>query len=237
MRIGLGTCGVRASDNSNLMLSLRQVMATLRREIDAALGDNQPLPRGTRLEADRVIVTLQFSIRGGGDDAPVDMNFETDHIAGHAAHSLAIEFKCYPAAQAGIGAPINSAVHLEETTLSKAMALEGSEADWVTEQLTVVLGVPGFDSSARATVFREAFENLSEEHVDLVIRSLSGAALGEKPDAVKRSISLVHRITQSSPAGSTKGKAVLVEIFRRHSVPPIIKLIATVWKTQEHWMA
>ena len=44
------------------MRSLKNVVDALRREIASALEQGGPLPGGARLEAERVVVTLQFRV-------------------------------------------------------------------------------------------------------------------------------------------------------------------------------
>ncbi|MDB6026007.1 MAG: hypothetical protein JWM68_2230 [Verrucomicrobiales bacterium] len=224
------------------MQSLKDVVAGLRKEIEAGLALDQPLPHGVRLEADRVIATLQFCIdetSGAGvtfsvPGANVKSPKGAKTSSSNPIHSLAIEFK-----RCGDNSGNSHGQGMLQTSASRELTttpLAGAGTDELTRKLSNVFGPPSFDSAARATVFREALENLSGPEVELLIRSLRGMPLSEKEATVKRSLSLLTRVLKSGPAGLFEGKSILVELLGRYSLKVILHLVASAWKSQQDWM-
>ncbi|MFN7141376.1 MAG: hypothetical protein ACK4UN_18775, partial [Limisphaerales bacterium] len=158
----------------------------------------------------------------------VALNF--DRSANSTKHSLQIEFKCSSAGNH----PTPPAAILHSKP--EATELKGPAAESVIQQLSTIFGAPGFDSSARATVFREAFQELSDQEVEALIKSLSVSPSASAPNTVKHSLSLVERVCRAGPSGIEKGKRTLAQIFASQHPTPVLKLIATTWKTQEEWM-
>jgi len=226
------------------MEPLQQVIVALRREIETALQQRQPLPHGARLEAERVVVTLQFCINDAVANGKTGVSFDVPSSDMRAngktspasAHSLTIEFKSVPVRIVDDNSSGDMMLQAPESPVTSEASIEGTEADQITQQLTKVFGAPGFDSSARASVFREAFENLSEKETADLIASLRGTPADENDTVVKHSLALLNRVCRSGPAGLAPGKAILGKLFQRHPAKSIVQLVSTVWKSQQEWM-
>jgi hypothetical protein len=216
------------------MLSVEQTVRALRREILAALADDAPLPGGVSLVADRVSVALGLQFPAAADDRRDGLVVATDPSA--CLHHLTLEFKLQPVALPGplaagavADAPGVSAV---PPTLPPVTAESESVA-----ALSEVFGAPGFDSSARATVFREALEELGEAQRGAVLASLgSPAPEGEEP-ALGRARQLVLRLAGSGPAGPKRGPELLRQLAGRVPAAVLIRLAAERWRTQSEWAA
>ena len=103
--------------------------------------------------------------------------------------------------------------------------------------LSEVFGAPGFDSSARATVFRETLEELDEAECQAVLTSLgTPAPEGEEP-ALSRARHLVQRLAGSGPAGPRRGPELLRQLASRVPAGVLIRLAAERWRTQSEWAA
>ncbi|HUR46640.1 MAG TPA: hypothetical protein VMZ27_12245 [Candidatus Saccharimonadales bacterium] len=115
--------------------------------------------------------------------------------------------------------------------------LESAQEAELIQGFSSLFGPPGFDSSARATVFREAFGELSPEQSRMLIESFSGTPLPEGEKLAKRSRALLIKICKSGPTKSEEeGGHLLADIFARYPLPMILTLIAREWKTQQSWM-
>jgi hypothetical protein len=124
----------------------------------------------------------------------------------------------------------------EERSADSA-ALEGAESERVIGIFTKVLGPPGFDSSAKATVLRDTLAEFSDEQAMSIIDSLRGVPLTAGGDAAKRARHMISNVVKSGPLGSPeRGGELLVEIFQRHSLVALLRLIEDVWKTQDYWL-
>lgn len=131
------------------MDSLQNILSELKREIAVALSANEPLPGNAQLEPDRVVVNLDFSLKPDSKELCFD---ESKWVTGKAPHRISIEFKLSSTERATTDV---------QGAAPRSNALDGRAVEDAMAELTKVLGKPGFDSSARATVLREACENLS----------------------------------------------------------------------------
>ena len=212
------------------MQALEDVIRALRAEVVAALQEGQALPPRCRWEAQRVVATIDFAVVStpGETGAPAPRFVVAG--GGSGGHSLQIEFApvrdttASRPAQIPAQVPARSADHFSDL-----------EAEAVVDALSRVFGAPGFDSSARATVFREALEPLSALALDGVI-----ASLGEAADTgdleVDRARHLVRRVVISGPGRMEEGTVALQELFHRHSAPDLLGQIAKRWRTQLDWL-
>jgi hypothetical protein len=219
------------------MQSLGKIISALRREVFAALEANRELPEATGIEADRIVASLNFTIKqhsegeaeelsffafeqgegGSGDNSPVSH------------HNLTIEFKVARQSDAA-GAASKKA---EPEPLAGAM--DKQERSLI-DSLANIFGPPGFDSSARATVFREALTGISDDQARAIIDSLRGMPTPGITPAAARARHLISRLINSGNAGPARCREILAEVFHRHSVQSIIQLVRDEWKTQEEWL-
>jgi len=223
------------------MISLTQVIAALRREIDAALEENAATGGPIRLEAERVVLSLEISIsEQRASDGGVKAAFNVLDAAATAeegqTHRLTFEFKSVPRSPAQSAIKPASGLRQLETAPKKLPLLYAVDAEEAIKLLSSVFGPPGFDSSARATVFREVFAELSEPQAATFIASLSsGSVLDDVMLTTAR-----HRINgvfRSGPLRSIeRGSKIFADLFSLYSIEPVVRLVEETWKTQQAWM-
>ena len=205
------------------MISLAQVIATLQREL--ADAQQKQLASGLQVSPDSLVATLHFKITKTSDDTSPLLDF--DCSSGCCTNSIQIELRTT--------APNNQATLAIAPSESRRSEIPAADVSSIEEKLSEVFGKPGFDSSARATVFREALENLSTDELRDLIEILGGNQIESSRISVKHSASMISRVCQSGPSGST-GKEILASLFQIYDVDPLIRLVARVWKSQQDWL-
>lgn len=227
------------------MKPLKDVIAALRRELDEAFQGNvsgvvPPRPQ-------RVVLALEVCVLDRQNpDGTVGLSFGVlDTLPTPApgkvgvntgrGHTLTFEFDCdwhqAPADRLDSGG-VSAAPPLRNANL------EGSEAESIKHDLQEVFGPPGFDSSARATVFLEALAELSEDQIHSVLTSLRGEAAAELDEVSRKARHLISNVIRSGPLRSVEDAGLfLAQIFVRHPVEPLRQLIATTWRSQYEWPA
>ncbi|HTH48064.1 MAG TPA: hypothetical protein VMB21_11165 [Candidatus Limnocylindria bacterium] len=207
------------------MLSVEQAVRALRREILAGLAGNAPLPGGVSLVAGKVSVSLGLQFQADAGDQSGGLVVATDPA--RCAHQLTIDF------------------NLQLAAASPGQTTEGSSASSLPAvvepphfaELAEIFGAPGFDSSARATVFRETLEDLDEAERREVLTTLGTTAPeGEEP-ALGRARQLIQRLAGSGPAGPKRGPELLGQLASQAPTAALIRLAAERWRTQSEWAA
>ena len=217
------------------MLSVEQSLRALRREILGALAADAPLPGGVELVADRVTVSLALQLQSlaPASDAPGKWGIATEPGSGP-AHQLTLEFKVQKPFGSVVAPPAGPAPTL---ALAPESAMTTTAESPHFAALAEVFGAPGFDSAARATVFRETLEELSEAERKVVLGSLgSSGASGIEPQ-LHLARHLVLRLAGSGPAGPKAGPERLRQLAERAPVAELIRLAAEKWRTQSEWAA
>lgn len=99
----------------------------------------------------------------------------------------------------------------------------------LTEQLDEVFGKPGFDSAARATVFRET---VAEVGVDGLEEVLAAVVAGTRlSDGVRdRARHSVTRLLERGPSGIEGGCAALSRALATHGVAAVMAEVETRWQ-------
>ncbi len=215
------------------MLTVEQTVRTLRREILAALAEDATLPRGATFSVDRVTMSLAVRIdpekvAAGGPGA-----FQVAEDPGPSDHRMTVEFRLGEKpvpnpATTGSSTPAPSADPVTMATPEESSAFTG---------LARILGAPGFDSSARATVFCEALEELDAAQQRQALLGLGDPPTAGEDPVVIRARHLVRRLAGSGPAGSAHGPRLLRELATRYPVEDLIALAASRWRTQSEWAA
>ncbi len=214
------------------MMSVQQAVRALRRELSAALIGDADLPPGAALVADRVVVSLGVCLtpNHSSPDAAGTFMVATDSAA--CLHHVEIQFQ--------VG---TRAVPLEGThpvsghpALSTVDASNATDASTIFAVLSEIFGPPGFDSSARASVFRETLEPLPEAQRRSVLGSLSGQAPSEAPDpSLYYARHLIRRLAASGPSGLEQGIKLLERLAQQGDLNDLIQIAATRWRTQSEW--
>jgi hypothetical protein len=103
--------------------------------------------------------------------------------------------------------------------------------------LTQIFGAPGFDSSARATVFREALDGKSHDEVLAVLASLRPEATASLDDATRQASHVLRGIIQSGPLKNVgQGAHLLIGLMTQHPLPEVLRIAETTWKTHDDWL-
>lgn len=92
-----------------------------------------------------------------------------------------------------------------------------------------VFGPPGFDSAARATVYRESAIELGRDSLQVVLTALmEGRRLEES--GLERARHAIQRLLERGPAGVKSGAAILRDLFGRHPFDPLVTLMEDRWR-------
>ena len=92
-----------------------------------------------------------------------------------------------------------------------------------------VFGPPGFDSAARATVFRESAIELGPESLQGVLTALmEGRRLEES--GLERARHAIQRLLECGPAGVKKGAGILHDVFSSYPFDPLLTLVEDRWR-------
>lgn len=215
------------------MITVEQTIRALRREILAALAEDATLPPGTILSADRVTISLAVRISPAMFATGGPGSLQVAEDPGPSDHRVAVEFRLGASAADARPAPIASA-SAPRIVATAATVADGSPAF---TGLAQILGAPGFDSSARATVFREALEELDAAQQRQALLGLGDPPSAGEDPAVIRARHLVRRLAGSGPAGMTNGPRLLRELATRCPVEELTALAASRWRTQSEWAA
>ena len=104
------------------------------------------------------------------------------------------------------------------------------------KSLSALFGPPGFDSSARATVFREVFRELTAPQIEALLASFSAGTIQEEDATLLNARHRLNGVLRSGPLRSVeRGGAIIAEMFRCQAPERILVLIAERWKTQGEW--
>lgn len=219
------------------MESLRKIIAAFRREIEAGITQDIGPGRGVRLELDRVVATLHLSIgteRTGNGVEEIVVRAAAVGSGGaepreRAQHTITLEFKL-----SGVGRAIPARADRQGEC---AEQLDGREADEVSSALASLFGPPGFDSSARATVFREALSGMVHDRARAIVDSLFATTSPEISEGEKRARHLISRVLTSGPLKSAnRGGEVLASILDRYTLESVLRLVDERWKSQDEWI-
>jgi len=215
------------------MSTLEHAIRELRREVLAGLENGGPLPSNVVCTADRVTLSIAVHLdpeNGSGELARFSVATERTN----ALHRVDIEFKVTPVAPAPLSAaqpgysqsPPSLPDHKTETLSAPTSLLAA---------LSEVFGAPGFDSSARATVFRDVLEELDGEQQRHVLLSLELPAEPGEAMLITLARHRMLRLACSGPAKAERGPAVLRELVLREPIDTLVQHAAVHWRTPSEW--
>ena len=229
------------------MQSLNQVLAALRQEIEAGLTAGPSAPGSAPWSAGKVVVELDvvgreqagrigFAVAGAagvGASAGADADAGAD--AGQPQFKLRLRLELQRAG--AVDATLASSADVSRVRATEPARPAAPATEPVFQALCGLFGAPGFDSSARACVFREALEGLSDADVAVVIARLEGTPAGEVSAAIERAHQLLSRVVRSGPAHSfRRGGEILTALFAQTPVAAVLRLVEERWETQRDWM-
>lgn len=205
------------------MQPLHQAIATALQAAAQGIATARPLsPELSRLTPERLQLTLNFALNESGTQASAT-------AAG--PHSLTLEFQLAPSpASETLPAPVPPA----HPVVAPPAPIAAADIFGTLQQ---VFGAPGFDSSARATVFREALEQLDLEQARAAVARLRpGVSLPAAP-AIQRAGNILRGICHSGPLkNAARGGQMLAALLAHHPLAAVLAVAETEWKTHDDWL-
>ncbi len=202
------------------MQLLHQAIAVALQEAARGIAAARPLPPELgQVTADRLRITLNFALDKTGTQAS----------AGVGPHSLSLDFKLGPVSEGEIS-PVPAA-----PPVVAAPAVDATSDIFGT--LQQVFGAPGFDSSARAMVFREALEGLTQEQARVAVARLRPGVPSPADPATQRAGNILRGICHSGPLkNAARGGQLLAALLAHHPLLALLAVAETEWKTHDDWL-
>ena len=202
------------------MQLLHQAIAVALQEAARGIAAARPLPPELgQVTADRLRITLNFALDKTGTQAS----------AGVGPHSLSLDFKLGPVSE-GETSPVPAA-----PPVVAAPAVDATSDIFGT--LQQVFGAPGFDSSARAMVFREALEGLTQEQARVAVARLRPGVPSPADPATQRAGNILRGICHSGPLkNAARGGQLLAALLAHHPLLALLAVAETEWKTHDDWL-
>ena len=237
------------------MNPLEHALANLKQQVIRALLESPQQGPGASLDVERVTLTLELETRQTPGPAGTSMTSffvcgspwltPDPHSNGSllqapgspGKHTLTIEFKPLRLASNEPSRTGKTQPRGSETPGSPGMVSSIADNPALLAALSAVIGSPGFDSSARATLLQEVIQRLPADRIGEWISALKeppGTLISED---IRQASHLLRGILLSGPGKSvTKGVEVIEQIFVCHPVPSILSCLKDAWKTQDDWM-
>ncbi len=237
------------------MIPLEQALADFKQQVIKSILDTPQQRSGATLEVERISLTLELEARQipGPAGKPIAAYFVRESRASSPSslsneslpqvqrspgkHTLVIEFKPVLLGSKQTSQPGESDPLVSESPGLIELAASILDDPTLLATLSGVLGAPGFDSSARATLLREVMEGLPAEKTSDLIAALKqppGTLISED---IRQACHLFRGILLSGPAKSvSKGADIFEALFARHSIQSILVCLQKAWKNQDDWM-
>lgn len=201
------------------MQSLSHAIATALREVESGIA-HQRTQGKLPVVPERIHLSLNFTLDEAGTQAVA---------SAEGPHSVTIEFK----AGERLAVAAESAASPDEA----AHARTTGEKDRIIRALSQVFGAPGFDSSARATVFREALEGFSRKQALAALSAVTASPSASHPEPMRAAAHRLRGVIQSGPGKALdRGANTLREVLTSHPMELVLLVAETEWKTQEKWL-
>lgn len=177
-------------------------------------------PELSHLTPERLQLTLNFALNESSKQASAT-------AAG--PHSLTLEFRLGPAAEAA-----TPPVPPPNPVAAPPPPIAATDIFGTLQQ---VFGAPGFDSSARATVFREALEHLDLEQARAAVARLRPDVSSPAEPATQRAANILRGICHSGPLkNAARGGQLLAALLAHHPLAAVLTVADTEWKTHGDWL-
>lgn len=208
------------------MPSLRDIVAALQQELDAAFTKTTPGATGTSLELEKVTLSLAVDLLEKDGSGIGFSGLEGAKASKSTGHRLTIELR-NPRAVASTAL----------TVASEVGPAPAAKAESLLEMASRVFGPPGFDNAARAEVFCEAIKELSEADTRTVLESLMGNVPLDEKGPLDGARIRIRRLLRFSPVGEAAAAATVAEISQRFPKREILQVISSRWKMTTGWSA
>jgi hypothetical protein len=210
------------------MPTLENALRELRREVLASLSKAPLLPGEPLCTVERITLSLAVELQESEERGQAG-RFIVAAAPNMAHHRVSVEF----VTEAGFPPPQPPPL-LAQAPVEAAVEVQDLSAFSV---LSEVFGAPGFDSSARASVFRDVLEELSPELQHRVLVTLESPADSGEEATLSEARRRISRLAGSGPSGAGRGPALLRELAERESVQTLVLLAAIHWRTPSEWAA
>jgi hypothetical protein len=199
------------------MQTLSDAIAAALREVERGLAIRRA-EGGLALAPQRVQLNFHFALDGG-----------VAHASPTGPHSVSIEI--------GAGTALAATPTLASAMVNAVSRVPAAAVIESADGLAAVFGAPGFDSSARATVFRETLEGMSDEEARAVMVALQ-TPLAEIPEeSRRRAVHILRGVILSGPAKQLeRGAAVLRNALAGRPLLEVLRHVEATWKTQDDWL-
>jgi hypothetical protein len=217
------------------MQSLRAIIEAFRREVTAALDGPETTEQGTDWKAERVTLSLEVILDEEGKVlARPASSSGTESLGGH---RLTIEFRLGSSASGAGAANVTGAGSARRVSSQAAPGTAPeSNMDQAYEDLTDLLGAPGFDSSARAAVLCEALQTLTLPQAFALCGALTSPASEVDDETLRRARHQILGIVRSGNVKSPERAAeILTRVFEQWPLPSLVRVVSDRWKTTDHW--
>lgn len=228
------------------MTNLKQLIRDLQQQLTevcaqtAESRDTQP-----RLIPTRVSLSLRVRVSPVGLEllptSPDEVEGEPTQApeSNHSDDRMTLEFQVELPGQEGIPRPMEPRGNIDRPSHSTLLPQTSARTDdQLLPLLEQVLGAPGFDSAARASVFREALEELTEPQRITIWEVLKDTPAGITIDPeLKHARHLLRGVLRSGPSGLTDSALdKLRQEFRSNGSHSLLGLIRQHWKSQADWL-
>jgi hypothetical protein len=190
---------------------LNDALAAALRAVERALAAR---PVGERLAPESVQVTVKFSAVEG-----------TAHADPAGPHSVTVNCR------------VTAAGTVVPTEPPPVRASTNTPPDDIGTTLAQLFGAPGFDSSARATVFRETLAGCAQADALTALAALRTGAPSPADERLKTISQILRGLFQSGPTKPVARAAELCSaLLSRHALADVLRVAETAWKTQDDWL-
>ncbi|MEI6712412.1 MAG: hypothetical protein WCO60_01580 [Verrucomicrobiota bacterium] len=218
------------------MQTIEQTIRELKRAIFAGLRDEARDSQLTSYTAKRITLSLALTIEPTTATGE-DVRFTVSANPTAADHRINLEFEI-PGEEVTHSATIQKEqIQPEQSSVRLEEPETAPESPTVFAALSEIFGAPGFDSSARATVFREVLEELPPLERQEVLLSLENPATPDEEAAITDARHRILRLAESGPAKKGHGPALLRRLAKCEPVQSLMLQAAVHWRTPSDWAA
>lgn len=194
------------------MQPLNEAIAAVLKEVNRGCA-----AAGVPAPPERVRLTLNFALDPG----------QLPRADAAGPHSVTVEFAV---GAAGQWQPVTPPT-------GTALAAPAAVPNEIAPALAQLFGVPGFDSSARATVLRETLAGMTPAEVEAVMAALTTPLAGITDERRRQAVHILRGVIHSGPTKQVeRGAELLRRVFANHPLAEVMHVVEAEWKTQDAWL-